>query len=122
MGFPAVLIIGGLYTGLIPPWELTERERLLLAAHREANNIWASAQLSSPHYTPVVVVEWCVFVHQHWQGKQIAARSNQQKMGKERCDLIEKWEPGYNREARGNGLFLLMSVDYLCQVFLSGQK
>lgn len=49
MGFPAVLIIGGLYTGLIPPRELSERERLLLAAHREANNIWASAQLTSLH-------------------------------------------------------------------------
>lgn len=44
---------------------LTERERLLLAAHREANNIWASVQLSSSHYTPVVVVE-------HWQEKRIA--------------------------------------------------
>lgn len=81
MGFPAELIIGGLYTSLSPPpRELTERERLLLAAHGEANNIWASAQLGSPHYTPVVVVEWRVFVHQLRQEKQRAVTSYQQKM------------------------------------------
>lgn len=31
-----------------PPWLLTKRERLLLAAHGEAGNIWASAQIIAP--------------------------------------------------------------------------
>lgn len=50
----------------LPPRELTERERLLLSAHREASNIWASAQPRSSHYTPVVVVE-------RWQESRKAA-------------------------------------------------
>lgn len=89
---------------LDPPREFTERERLLLAAHREANNIWASAQLGSPHHTPVVVVEWCVCAsalgEKKKKKKQTAATSNQQKFWKNAAiwsknmnqDEFEKYE------------------------------
>lgn len=88
MGFPAVLIIGGLLHRPDPPrstqsgngccWLPTERPTT------------SGPQLRSPHYTSVVVVEW-VFVYQHWQKKQIAVTTYQQKMNKEWCDLMRKW-------------------------------
>lgn len=103
-----MLIIGGPCTGPIPtppPRELTERERLLLAAHWEANNIWASVQPELTSFTPlvggVVVVE--------------------QKQAISRETIRGGKAAAHIGEARGS-FFVLISVNYLWNVFLSRQK
>ena len=61
-----------------PPRELSERERLLQAAHREANNIWASA-----HLITLLLLCWsgvCVCAATLAQKKQRAVTSKENEL------------------------------------------
>lgn len=106
-----------------PLRELTEWERLLLAAHREANNIWASAQLSSPHHAPVDGAEWRVCASALLEKKKkIAVTSHQQIFFffLERMTAI--WREDVDLDVLEKHVLKVAMCNDLCKVYLPEKR